>query len=91
MPLYEYRCVACDSHLERRQRFDEAPLRHCPECGGTLVRMNQPAGIIFKGSGFYCTDHRPSAETSKSSESSNSGSESPKTKSEKVEKATATA
>ncbi len=74
MPLYEYRCSSCDDRLERRQRFDEPPLQHCPSCGGTLVRMIQPIGIIFKGSGFYCTDHRSTKDTSERHDSSSSPS-----------------
>jgi len=34
------------------------PLETCPECGGHIRRVFFPAGIVFKGSGFYKTDHR---------------------------------
>ena len=30
----------------------------CELCGGALRRVLFPAGIIFKGSGFYQTDYR---------------------------------
>jgi predicted nucleic acid-binding Zn ribbon protein len=30
----------------------------CPECGGRVRRLIQPAGIIFKGKGFYVTDNK---------------------------------
>jgi predicted nucleic acid-binding Zn ribbon protein len=33
-------------------------LTECPECEGEVHRVIQPVGIIFKGSGFYVTDHR---------------------------------
>lgn len=33
-------------------------LEICPECGGHIRRVYYPAGIVFKGSGFYKTDHR---------------------------------
>jgi putative FmdB family regulatory protein len=59
MPLYEYGCSSCGSRLERRQRFEDEPLRLCPNCGGTLTRILQPVGIVFKGSGWYSTDNRP--------------------------------
>ena len=36
------------------------PLTTCPECGGTIRRVLFPAGIVFKGSGFYKTDHNGS-------------------------------
>ncbi len=35
----------------------EEPLTICPECGGHIRRVLFPAGIVFKGSGFYKTDH----------------------------------
>jgi len=63
MPLYEYECEACGVRFERRQGFDEAPLRLCPECGGRVHRLIQPVGIVFKGSGFYVTDNRASSST----------------------------
>jgi len=59
VPTYEYSCNDCGAALERRQRFDESPLTQCPSCGGTLRRVYHAAGIIFKGSGWYCTDSRP--------------------------------
>ena len=58
MPLYEYKCQECGLRFERRQSFSDEPVKICPECGGEVVRLIQPAGIIFKGSGFYVTDHR---------------------------------
>ena len=30
----------------------------CAECGGEMTRVFTPAGIVFKGSGFYQTDYR---------------------------------
>ncbi len=63
MPLYEYECKACGVRFERRQGFDEPPLRLCPECGGRVQRLIQPVGIVFKGSGFYVTDNRASSST----------------------------
>ena len=36
---------------------EEGP-RPCERCGGELRRILHPAGIIFKGSGFYKTDSR---------------------------------
>ncbi len=35
----------------------DEPLTLCPECGGHIRRVLFPAGIVFKGSGFYKTDH----------------------------------
>ena len=76
MPVYTYRCDNCGVQFERKQSFSEAPLTRCPECAKkTLRKVYTPVGIVFKGSGFYSTDHRSpsgagrSASTSKSGES----------------------
>ncbi|HEY89699.1 MAG TPA: zinc ribbon domain-containing protein [Thermoflexia bacterium] len=63
MPLYEYKCNECGLRFERRQRFSEPPVKSCPECAGEVIRLIQPAGIIFKGSGFYVTDNRAKSST----------------------------
>ncbi len=73
MPTYEYSCSDCGAALERRQRFDESPLTQCPSCGGKLHRVYHAAGVIFKGSGWYCTDSRP---RTKSESEGKSGSKS---------------
>ena len=59
MPTYEYRCTACDEHLEVVQSFKDEPLTKCPNCGKKALRkVFSPVGIVFKGSGFYKTDSR---------------------------------
>jgi len=59
MPVYTYRCENCGVQFERTQKFSESPLMWCPECGKkTLHKVYTPVGIVFKGSGFYATDHR---------------------------------
>jgi predicted nucleic acid-binding Zn ribbon protein len=35
----------------------DAPLTTCPECGAQIRRILFPTGIVFKGHGFYKTDH----------------------------------
>jgi len=34
------------------------PLTECPVCGGKVRRVVGSVGIVFKGKGFYVTDHR---------------------------------
>ncbi len=63
MPLYEYECESCGIRFERMQHFKDQPLKTCPECAGPVHRVIQPVGIIFKGSGFYITDHRQLSST----------------------------
>ena len=67
MPVYTYRCESCGVQFERHQSFNDAPLKTCPECRKkALKKVITPTKIIFKGSGFYATDHKsPSGETSK--------------------------
>jgi putative FmdB family regulatory protein len=66
MPIYTYRCQNCGVQFDRRQNFDDKQLTRCPECGKeTLRKVYLPVGIVFKGSGFYATDHRsPSGQRS---------------------------
>jgi putative FmdB family regulatory protein len=65
MPTYEYVCRSCGNHIEVYQRFSDAALTECGVCGGALRKVFHPAGILFKGSGFYATDsRRRSASTS---------------------------
>jgi predicted nucleic acid-binding Zn ribbon protein len=43
--------------------MEDEPVKVCPECGGSVHRLIQPVGIIFKGSGFYVTDNRAKSST----------------------------
>jgi putative FmdB family regulatory protein len=65
MPIYTYRCESCGVQFERQQSFSDAPLKICPECRKrSLKKIISPVGVIFKGSGFYATDHKsPSGAT----------------------------
>jgi len=65
MPVYAYRCESCGVQFERKQSFTDAPLKVCPECRKrSLKKVISPVRVVFKGSGFYSTDHRPSAASS---------------------------
>ncbi len=68
MPTYEYACTRCGQHVEVFQRLSEPPLSTCGVCGGPLRKVFHPAGIVFKGSGFYATDNRVKPKTETSSE-----------------------
>jgi putative FmdB family regulatory protein len=76
--------------FDRKQQFSDKPLTRCPECGKKKLRkLYQPVGIVFKGSGFYSTDHRsPSGQTKSSTPESGESSKSEKK--EKPKKAEAT-
>ena len=60
MPTYEYVCRACSNRFETWQKMTDESLTTCPECGGVIRRVLFPAGVVFKGSGFYKTDHNGS-------------------------------
>jgi putative FmdB family regulatory protein len=66
MPLYTYHCSNCGVQFDQQQKFTDATLVKCPECGKkTLHKVYSAVGVVFKGSGFYATDHRsPSGMTS---------------------------
>jgi putative FmdB family regulatory protein len=68
MPVYTYRCENCGVRFERLQGFNDPVLTRCPECNKkTLHKVYTPVGIVFKGSGFYSTDHRsPSGSSERS-------------------------
>jgi putative FmdB family regulatory protein len=85
MPLYEYQCAKCGVRFERLQRKGDPAVEECPECKGTVRRLIQPPGIIFKGSGFYVTDNRrPSSRSRRSdAEKSSVSKDSPTDKKEK--------
>ena len=58
MPIYTYRCEGCDETFDKRQSFSDAALTTHETCGGGLRKVLHPAGIVFKGSGFYNTDYK---------------------------------
>jgi len=66
MPIYIYRCESCGVQFERHQSFTDEPLKRCPECSkNSLRKVLTPAGIVFKGSGWYATDHKSSSSASR--------------------------
>jgi putative FmdB family regulatory protein len=73
MPTYEYGCTVCGQHIEVFQRFSEDALTTCGVCGGKLRKVYHPAGIVFKGSGFYATDSRSKASSGSSTKKDSDG------------------
>ncbi len=53
MPLYEYKCLTCGRHTEKRQKFSDPEITQCPTCNGTLERVISAPNISFKGGGWY--------------------------------------
>jgi predicted nucleic acid-binding Zn ribbon protein len=38
--------------------MSDPPLADCPACDGSVRRVINSVGVVFKGSGFYITDNR---------------------------------
>ena len=60
MPTYDYECRVCGHKFELFQSITDRPRRKCPDCGRSTAErlIGAGGGLIFKGSGFYVTDHR---------------------------------
>lgn len=82
MPIYGYRCGNCGHQFEVLQRISDEPMKVCPKCQGKLTKMLYPAGVIFKGSGYYTTDYKSSSHSGSSSNGSSSSPPSTDSKSE---------
>lgn len=76
MPTYAYVCENCHHEFDAFQSIKAKPLRECPACGQTTLKrlIGCGSGIIFKGSGFYCTDYRSDGYKSAAKTDSGSGS-----------------
>lgn len=77
MPTYGYRCEQCGEEFDVWQRMSDEPKAGCPSCGGPGKRLFFPAGIVFKGGGFYKTDSRKSSSSSDGASSSSTPSSPP--------------
>ena len=80
MPIYEYKCLSCDSHFEKMQKTSDEPFKTCEKCGGELEKQWSLSGFQFKGAGWYVTDY---ANKSGAAAAENTG------KTEKTEKSSA--
>ncbi|MEA3297154.1 MAG: FmdB family zinc ribbon protein [candidate division Zixibacteria bacterium] len=59
MPTYLYHCIECGHRFEEFQSITDEPIDKCPVCKGKAERIiTGGVGFLFKGSGFYITDHR---------------------------------
>lgn len=60
MAIYEYECTNSYCALKFQQNtLMSAPRRkRCPKCRYKVERIYAPAGIAFKGTGWYVTDYK---------------------------------
>lgn len=57
MPTYIYKCIKCSKQEEVVHSINSVYNDFCV-CGGEMKKVFYPAGISFKGAGFYSTDNR---------------------------------
>ncbi len=74
MPTYLYECDEC-GRFEKMQGIKEEALKECPQCGREVRRIIGAPGIVFKGSGFYCTDYGNKSKAPAENNSANNGDE----------------
>ena len=84
MPLYEYRCKACEQVFEYMQSMSAGAKRKCEECGGRLAKLVSRSGFVLKGSGWYETDFKGGSKSKKGD--SDGADDSPKKDAEKPAK-----
>jgi len=72
MPIYEYRCTACNNEFEALQKISDDPVKTCPACGGEVKKLISHSAFHLKGSGWYATDFSGKKSAGPSSSSSDS-------------------
>jgi putative FmdB family regulatory protein len=62
MPLYEFSCSTCGQTFEKNIPLNasQAELR-CPSGHRRVRRVYSALPVMYKGSGFYVTDHHPAS------------------------------
>jgi putative FmdB family regulatory protein len=53
MPIYEFRCDACDSEFEQILPIGHRGGKRCPACGRRARRLISRSSFQLKGSGWY--------------------------------------
>lgn len=86
MPIYEYECPKCGHEFEKIQQFSDAPVRRCPQCGGSVRKKLSVSSFQLKGGGWYSDGYSgkgggsastEKAKTAKSPKKSDSGGSKP--------------
>ncbi|MBV5338765.1 MAG: zinc ribbon domain-containing protein [Deltaproteobacteria bacterium] len=66
MPVYEYRCNACNIQFDLRQKFSDPPADRCPQCGGTVRKLVSAVSFSLKGAGWFGDGYGTKAESTNS-------------------------
>ena len=91
MPIYEYQCEKCGSHIEVIQKISDPPLKRCSKCRGKLEKTLSRTSFQFKGSGWYVTDYSGKKEPAGANEATGAKSKTEKKPEKKAEPAASTA
>src|SRR5450631_3213754 len=73
MPVYEYRCNACNIQFELRQKFSDPPADRCPRCGGTVRKLVSAVSFSLKGAGWFGDGYGAKAESTNSEGDTSAG------------------
>lgn len=60
MPIYDFKCEACNKTVEVRMKISEPAPEVCQSCGEAKLKKQIASGTsyILKGSGWYETDSK---------------------------------
>jgi len=75
MPVYEYRCDACNIQFDLRQKFSDPPADRCPKCGGAVRKLVSAVSFSLKGAGWFGDGYGAKTESTTSEGDTASGSE----------------
>src|SRR3972149_5881060 len=78
MPIYEYSCEGCGKLHEIIQKFSDAPIAECPDCGGRMRKLISNSAFVLKGTGWY-SDGYASGDGKKAIEAEKGGKKAPET------------
>lgn len=71
MPRYDFSCPVCGQTFEKNLPIGSAPSEVvCPAGHRGARRLYAAPAVVFKGGGFYVTDHRPASAASSETKSS---------------------
>jgi putative FmdB family regulatory protein len=88
MPIYEFECRKCKTHLEVFQKLNDKQPTKCRKCGGRLEKLISASAIQFKGSGWYVTDYAGKSRKAAEKAEKDSAAPAEDKKSEKSDKKT---
>jgi putative FmdB family regulatory protein len=59
MPIYAYRCEACEASVEVMQKSTDPAPAACEACGkGPMAKQLSLSAFALKGTGWYVTDFK---------------------------------